>query len=203
MRPEKQAKRRQEIENAAYDVLAKKGFIGTSMLAIAKRAGASNETLYKWYGNKQGLFRSMIEENAREVAELLKTDMATGKDPMLTLKNLGPLLLGLLVSDKAIALNRAAIADAKESGQLGPTLAEAGRDTIAPLIGQVFEAARKKGELDFDMTEEVVEIYIGLLVGDLQIRRAIGVCGKLGSTEIERRANRAQHLICKVFGASR
>jgi len=200
MRPEKQEARRREIETAAYAVLAEKGFTGASMLAIAKRAGASNETLYKWYGSKQGLFRSMIEENARAVAELLQASISSDQDPMETLKKLGPLLLGLLVSDKAIALNRAAVADAEETGQLGQTLTEAGRESIAPLIGQVFEAARAKGLVAFGETREIVEVYVGLLVGDLQIRRAIGVCGVLAEEEIQGRSERALRLVFEIYG---
>ncbi|WP_237352646.1 TetR family transcriptional regulator [Rhizobium leguminosarum] len=35
------------------------------MLDIAKAAKASNETLYRWYGDKNGLFQTMVESNAR------------------------------------------------------------------------------------------------------------------------------------------
>ena len=52
MRQENQQKRREQIETAAYELLRGKSHISTLMLAIARHAGASNETLYRWYGNK-------------------------------------------------------------------------------------------------------------------------------------------------------
>jgi AcrR family transcriptional regulator len=201
MRPERQAARRREIEQAAYEVLAEKGYAATSMLAIAKRAGASNETLYKWYGTKQVLFRSMVEGNAREVAELLRSSMATGRAPWDTLKSVGPLLLRLLTSEKAIALNRAAVMDAEETGILGRTLAEAGRGSIGPLIAKVFQRGKISGEMVFETKQEAAEIYISLLVGDLQIRRAIGVIGPVDGAELLRRSDRAVQFTMKIFGS--
>lgn len=201
MRPENQTARRQAIEQAAYGVLAEKGYAATSMLAIAKRAGASNETLYKWYGNKQALFQSMVEANAREVAELLRNGVTAGRNPWATLKSVGPVLLRLLTSERAIALNRAAVMDADETGILGRTLANAGRNSIAPLIARVFEEGRASGQMAFETRENATEVYIGLLVGDLQIRRAIGVLGPPGEAELNRRADRAFRLTKKIFGS--
>ena len=51
------------IEQAAYELIDEFGYDGISMLKIAKRAKASNETLYKWYGDKKGLFSALVETN--------------------------------------------------------------------------------------------------------------------------------------------
>ena len=48
--------REEEIEAAAYRLLEERGFAGTGMQAIAQAAHASNETLYRWYGDKTGLY---------------------------------------------------------------------------------------------------------------------------------------------------
>ncbi len=48
-------------------MLDAKGYAGASMLAIARQAKASNETLYNWYGDKNGLFRALVVRNAGEV----------------------------------------------------------------------------------------------------------------------------------------
>ena len=52
MRDDKKQQRRRQIEAAAYDLLVQYGYDGTSMLAVAKAAKASNETMYRWYGDK-------------------------------------------------------------------------------------------------------------------------------------------------------
>lgn len=200
MRLEKQLERRRDIEKAAYELLAEKGYRATSMLAIAKRAGASNETLYKWYGSKQDLFRALVEDNAREVSELLRTSIKGDMDPIASLQKVAPVLLRLLVSDRAIALNRAAVVDATETGQLGQTLAQSGRDAVVPLIGDLFETCRANRALKFSSRQEIVECFLGLLVGDLQIRRALGVIVELNDEAVHDRSTRAIELIRTLFG---
>lgn len=172
MRQEKRFLRQQQIEAAAYELLETNGYEGTSMIGIAKRARASNETLYNWFGDKKGLYKALVTRNAAEVKSLLETELNTDHDALVILGALGPKLLKLLLGDRAIALNRAAAADG--SGELGATLSEAGRETVLPLIEQVLERARKQGTLKFDQTSEAAGMYLDLLVGDLQIRRVIG-----------------------------
>ncbi len=188
MRDDVKAAREAGIEAAAYVVLAEKGFAGASMLAIAKRAKASNETLYRWYGDKTGLFRHLIAKNADVVSALLRDALETGQPPAETLKALGPVLLQLLVSDKAIALNRAAAADA--SGVLGQALTQAGRESVAPLIADVIKQAAEAG-LVTSHGADTVSLYIDLLVGDLQIRRAIGALPALSDEACRIRADQA------------
>ncbi len=200
MRPENQEARRTQIEAAAYELLTEKGYKATSMLAIAKRAAASNETLYKWYGNKQALFGSLVEANAREASHLLRQNLDQQADLEQTIKAFGPLLLHMVTGEKAVALNRAAAADADETGILGDTLSRAGRNSVAPLIAQTFELARDRGEMAFDDTGEVVELYLGLLIGDLQIRRVIGASPPLSDAQVQHRADRAWRVLETLHG---
>lgn len=172
MKDDARAAREDRIAQAAYALLEEKGFVGASMLAIAKRAKASNETLYNWYCDKTGLFTALVTRNGEEVRELLEGDLDDAQPATQTLRMLGPKLLSLLLGERAVALNRAAAADA--TGVLGEALSTAGRETVLPLLAQVMERGRSDGELSFGQTSEAVELYISLLVGDLQIRRAIG-----------------------------
>lgn len=189
MRDDKKAQRQNQIEAAAYKVLESKGYAGTSMLGIAKEARASNETLYNWYGDKQGLFRALVARNAEEVKTHLEAELQTARDAMSILGSLGPKLLRLLTGDRAVAINRAAAADA--SGELGATLSQAGRETIFPLIAQVLLRAREEGALAFDDPEESVGLYLDLLIGDQQIRCVIGRMPSPSEASIEARSDRA------------
>ena len=200
MRRDQRAIRERQIEAAAYAVLEEQGYQGASMLRIARRARASNETLYRWYGDKQGLFRAIVARNAREVRDLLDGEIAAGRDVDSILISLGPTLLGLLVGKKAVALNRAAVAD--PTGELGAAVAEAGRDTVMPLIEQVFEGALNIDAASGPRAKEAAELYLNLLVGDLQIRRVIGALGPLGQSEIARRAERARLLTLRLLEVS-
>ena len=172
MREKRRSLRQQKIEAAAYEVLEANGYGGTSMRGIAKQAHASNETLYNWYGDKQGLFRALVTRNAEEVKTHLEVELQTDKHALSILETLGPKLLKLLTSDRAVALNRAAAAD--RSGELGTTLSKAGREAIVPLLEKVLLRSRQEGQLHFEHSAEAVSLYLDLLIGDQQIRRVIG-----------------------------
>jgi AcrR family transcriptional regulator len=172
MREENRALRQAQIEDAAYELLEQKGYAGTSMQGIARKSRASNQTLYNWYGDKRGLFTALVTRNAAEVRTLLETELSSGGDAIATLGLLAPKLLELLLSNRAIALNRAAAAD--PSGELGAAISEAGREAVLPLLEQVLGRAKKDGRLVFDQPQEAAGLFLNLLVGDLQIRRVIG-----------------------------
>ncbi|MBB4145507.1 TetR/AcrR family transcriptional regulator [Rhizobium rhizoryzae] len=194
----KQIARRERIEEAAYAVLKEAGYKAASMLAIAQRASVSNETLYNWYGNKQALFRSLIEANAKEARELLECALQTGSDPLQTLAALGPILLSLVTSEKAVVLNRAAAGDISDTNTLGPAIAQFGRDTIAPLVCDLLKAAGRSGLIICDDPTSSADIYFRLLIGDLQVRRVIGALDELPPTEIEQRAREAMALFLEL-----
>ena len=199
MRDEARTQRKAQIEAAAYTLLAEKGFQNMSMLAVAKAAKASNETLYRWYGDKTGLFQALIESNADRVADRLKEQLSSATDPSDALTELGPLLLGMLLSDRAVALNQAAASDA--TGALGKVLAEQGRGKVFPLIVSLFEHLRERRILAGD-AGELASLYIDLLVGDLQIRRATGALDALPEDALVDRAHKAKARLIALTGVS-
>lgn len=199
MRTDKKQKRHQEISEAAYALLEKHGYGGTSMLSIAKAAGASNETLYRWYGDKQNLFAAMVQDNAAIVKAELEASLTEDGDPLAALSKIGAKLLTLLTGERAIALNRAAASDS--SGALGVTIAEAGRGTIAPLLEKLFDRMVQTGVLAVENSSEATEIYLGLLIGDLQIRRVIGQLEPLSEAACSARSDRALMLLRKLYAA--
>ena len=202
MRDDKKRQRRRQIEAAAYDLLVLHGYDGTSMLAVAKAAKASNETMYRWYGDKNGLFESMVRANAADVRDALQTLIEDGLPPLEILHRLAPVLLKMLLGDNAIALNRAAAADA--SGDLGRVIAACGRDEILPLILNVIVAAIQQGDLQPPAQGEIGPLFMHLLVGDQQMRRAIGVLPAPSDEDVTYQANQALsqlHQLCRPTAA--
>ncbi|GAB5448869.1 TetR/AcrR family transcriptional regulator [Gymnodinialimonas sp.] len=157
--------RRLQIEDAAYQMLEQKGYAGTSMQGIARAAKASNETLYRWYGDKKGLMAALIARNTDSIRTALDADANT--PPLDRLRHAGPTLLATVLGPRAVALNRAAAAD--PTGDLGRAIAAGGRETVAPLVRDIIAASPLTGDAD-----TLTQLYLTLLIGDLQIRRVIG-----------------------------
>ena len=186
MRTEKRNARMAEIEAAAHALFAVQGFEGTSMLAIAKAAKASNETMYRWYGDKHGLFAQMVKRNAAEVSAALEAARQDEAPPLAVLSRIAPVLLGMLLGEKAILLNRAAASD--PSGALGKLLADSGRETVLPLIAEVLDDAVAQGALTRPKDDALPPLFIRLLVGDQQVRRVIGSLVEPTPEEVARQA---------------
>jgi AcrR family transcriptional regulator len=197
MRDETKAKKQEQIEQAAYALLEQYGYEGISMLKIAKQAKASNETLYRWYGDKKGLFYALVESNARHVKAFLQNKVGDQGPALETLDELGPILLDLLLGDRAVALNKAAAGD--PSGELGKALAKSGRDEIVPLIAKTFDRLCVEEISPPAEPAKMTELYLRLLLGDLQVRRVTGAISKPSKTEIEKRSREAQSMIYKII----
>lgn len=199
----KQIARRERIEAAAYAVVQESGYKSASLLSIARRASASNETLYNWYGSKAGLFRSLIEGNARDASAMLEAACRASADPIATLAALGPVLLAMVTGDKAVTLNRAAVADVGDTGTLGAAIAQGGRDTVFKLLTQLLAQAERDGAIACGSPEQAADIYIRLLIGDLQARRMIGALDELTPTQISERAGQALDCFQRLFAPAR
>lgn len=189
MDQEKRAQRARQIENAAFELLEKQGYAGTSMLSVAKHAKASNETLYRWYGDKRGLFRSIVENNAAATRHKLEAAIGGNADPMTALEEISPVLLSMLLGKKAVCLNRAAAAD--ETGELGLAIAVAGRGTVYPLICRLMERGIQTGALKAASAEIAADWFLNLLIGDLQIRRVIHALELPTEQDIQQRVDTA------------
>lgn len=194
MRDDKKQDKHEAITTAAYALLAEKGYTGASMLSIAKAAKASNETLYRWYGDKRGLFEAMVRDNAQGIRHRLEQALSDDQDPMEALEQIAPLLLSMLLDDRAISLNRAAAAD--PSGELGAAISTGGRDEIVPLIRALIS------RLSIQDTEGLnpTDLFVTLLVGDLQIKRAIGALHPLSQEQVTQRASEALISFRKLVG---
>ncbi|UUX50552.1 TetR/AcrR family transcriptional regulator [Nisaea acidiphila] len=189
MRTETRAERHREISRVAYDLLRAYGYNATSMLRIAKAAKASNQTMYRWYGDKRGLFQRMVEDNAGLIRDGLGKAMAETEDPLVALERLGPVLICVLLSERPILLNRAAASDC--TGELGRVIAEGGRNKIVPLIEELVARAMRGGTLKFDSAAAAANWYVDLMIGDLQIRRVIDAIEAPTQKEVTARANSA------------
>jgi AcrR family transcriptional regulator len=193
MREETKKRRHEAIAAAAYTLLAEKGYDGASMLSIAKMAKASNETLYRWYGDKQGLFRALVQDNAAQIADELGQAIRRNDDPMQTLERVAPVFLTMLLGERAVLLNRAAASE--PTGELGVALSAGGRDVVQPLFKDVMIGLAKG---DNAQAEMLTGAFLGLLVGDLQIKRVIGVHPVLTQAQIDARVTGALRLFRKL-----
>jgi len=201
MKSESRDRRRDEILDVATGLLAERGYRDASMLGIASRASASKETLYAWFGDKRGLFEAVVRRNAEAVQSVLTRHLEGETATEAVLVDFGRALLELLLGDSAVAVNRAAISEARSDPRLARTLVASGRDATLPSFLRFLELRCRSGDLMMDSAVVAAEDYLGLLLGDTQIRRLLGVMAAPTKAEIEARAVRAAKGFLSIYRA--
>ncbi|WBB63039.1 TetR/AcrR family transcriptional regulator C-terminal domain-containing protein [Streptomyces sp. WMMC500] len=166
-----QAARRQAVLEAALAELLEHGVGGMTMQAVAARAGSSKESLYAWFGNRQGVLAALIEQQAHDVnAAVAAAVDRPAEPPRTTLLAIARNLLTLLVGDVSVALNRAAMT----SPELAALLLRHGRHATGPLVADYLRRLADGGLLHLDDAEEAFQLFYGLVVRDWQIRVLLG-----------------------------
>jgi AcrR family transcriptional regulator len=174
-----------------------------TMAAVARRAKCSKETLYKWFGDRQGLLTATVRWQASKVRltppDRERLDLRSLQG---SLESFAAAWLGVITSDTSVALNRVAIADAGAEGHdLGTIVLENGRIAIGRRLAPLLEAAREKGLLAFDDGETAFRTFFGLVLRDVQTRLLLGEKLRPGGSEIAEDAARATKQFLTLFGA--
>lgn len=202
LRPKRssRAPRRAHILDVAAKVLAERGYRDTTMLEVARRSSASKETLYAWFGDKLGLFEAVIRRNAGRVRLALNGHLDGDTSVDLTLTEFGRALAAHLLCDNAVAINRAAISEASSGPSLAGSLSKLGREPIQRILVRYLERCHARGTVDIEDPNEAVDTFAGLLLGDAQTRRLLGVIDAPSETDVERRAKRAAQKFLRLYG---
>lgn len=195
--------RQQDVLDAVLRLLVEEGDALT-MSAVARRANCSKETLYKWFGDRDGLLTATVQWQASKVRagnyDRQKLDAATLRE---SLDSFGATWLRVISSPTSIALNRVAVSHAASAkDNLGAIVLANGRIAIGERLKPLLEAAREAGLLIFDDTETAFRTFFGLVGRDVQIRLLLGDRLKLTAADIARDAARATQQFLTLFGAS-
>ena len=193
--------RQQAVLTAALGLLVE-GADRLTMTAVARRASCSKETLYKWFGDRDGLLTATVQWQAAKVRMPLvdrrHLDRATLHD---SIEQFARDLLSTISGEVSVTLNRLAIAHAgAEKRGLGAIVLENGPLAIRQRLKPVLEAGRAARLLRFEGAEEAYRVFFGLVVRDLQIRLLLGEELKLSPPEIEREAAAATEKFFEIYG---
>ena len=201
MKKSSRAPRRAHILDVAAKILAERGYRDTTMFEVARQASASKETLYAWFGDKLGLFEAVMRRNAGRVRMALNghLDGDTPVDAALT--EFGRVLAAHLLCDNAVAINRAAISEARTGPSLARSLSKSGREPIRRTFVRYLEQCDARGVLHVEDSDEAVDTFVGLLFGDAQTRRLLGVLDAPSASDIEGRARRAAEKFLRLYRA--
>jgi AcrR family transcriptional regulator len=168
--------RQNAVLEQALKLLVEGGEKALTTSGLARAANCSKESLYKWFGDRDGLLAAMISFQQSKVRTFERTGERLSV-ALLTdhLEVFARDLLEVLAGDVSLALNRLAIGQAsREGSKLGNLLLERGRRQIDRRAKALIDAGRRAGYLRFDDGEEAYRAFYGLIVSDLHVRMLLG-----------------------------
>ncbi len=145
------------ILNAAASVLSNEGYSGFTFDAVARLAGSSKPTLYRWWPNKAALIMEVYEQSS-------ETALAP-KDHGSLEADLNDIMRRLIVwwrDTRAGEAFRGVIAEAQGSAEALEQLREAFLPRRREIIRKAFDRALARGEISDDAD---IESALSLLIG--------------------------------------
>ena len=196
--------RQRDVLDAVLDLLVEGGDALT-MTAVARRASCSKETLYKWFGDRDGLLTATVRWQASKVRagtyDRAKLDAAALRT---SLESFAANWLRVISSKTSIALNRVAVSHAASGkSNLGQIVLANGRFAIGERLKPLLEAARETGLVEFDDAETAFRTFFGLVGRDVQIRLLLGDTLAPSEVQIARDARRATQQFLTLYGAGK
>lgn len=193
--------RREAVLDAVLALLVEKGAAALTMTAVAQRARCSKETLYRWFGDRDGLLTQTVRWQASKVRagayDRQQLDAGALRE---SLEAFAANWLRVIASETSVALNRVAIGQA---GTLGAVMLANGRFAIGERLKTLLLDAREAGLVAFDDPEEAFRTFFGLMGRDVQIRLLLGDRPPMDEAVIAADAARASNQFLALYGAAK
>lgn len=170
----KSVEKRNQILEAASDLLLQNGFSATSMDMVAKKAGVSKQTVYSHYNNKDALFTAVIEKKCREY-QMDEEHMQTGDySAQQVLFTVGDQFVQLLMDPSVIAMYRLVIGEVTSNPHVAELFYQAGPQQAMDVLSS-FMQAHPELNLPKTQADYWTNAFFNLLKGEFHMRTMLGL----------------------------
>lgn len=171
LRDEKKAVKRQKMIDAALAVFSEMGYVGASLDEIANRAQVSKPTLYQYFGNKEQLFSSVLEETAAKILEPLQlTDSNTDsktvpKDSLVqTLVGFSESYAQIVLAPDVLSMGRLILGVVERFPEIGEDYYNSGPQKALNGMSHYFTQQAKEGKLEITDAELTAHDFWSLIL---------------------------------------
>ncbi|MGX8008429.1 TetR/AcrR family transcriptional regulator [Mesorhizobium sp. ORM8.1] len=161
------ARKDREIIEAATAAFIAKGYDGTSMEEIATKAGASKQTVYKHFTDKETLFTEVVEATASQTNDIVESVtmlLSEAKFMEGGLQQLARRMITTLLDDELLKLRRLIIANADRMPQLGRSWYEKGFERMLASVASCFQKLTSRGLLQTSDPRLAASHLFGMLL---------------------------------------
>ncbi|RAH39216.1 TetR/AcrR family transcriptional regulator [Halomonas sp. SL1] len=182
--------RRERLLDAARDVFLEQGYAAASVNEVVARAGGSLATLYKQFGNKEGLFTAAMERHIATAWEVLEAGQRDRQAPEEVLFELGRRMLALVLQPGVIRLVRGLAFEAERVPELGELFLTRGPDRTRAALADYLADQAARGRLTLDDPREAAGLFMGMLLGEWHFDALLGRPMEWDAAQCEARARR-------------
>ncbi len=160
--------------DVAIEVFNEKGYQGARLADIVKRAGGSLSTLYRAFGDKEGLVHALMERSIRdfgkEVEDLLDSPLPPGQ----ALEEAACHMVEEILSPARIACHRIITAEGISQPALRDWFRAHGIQPMERLLSQYFAREARAGRLRIEDPDMAADHFYMLVFGGLIIQSVSG-----------------------------
>ncbi|WP_424985732.1 TetR/AcrR family transcriptional regulator [Microbulbifer sp. S227A] len=183
--------RRDAILAAAAELFFEQGFAETSIDAIIKRVGGSKRNIYALFGNKAGLFKAIVVENAEQLFSEPVPEPGSTERIDEALEGFALRLLELVTNPRTRGIYRLITREATRFPELGRIYFELGPRRGRDWLARTLTVADQRGEVRVDDPELAATHFLGMVRGDLMFELLLGQREAPDPAELRLRARTA------------
>ena len=181
----------QRFVEVAQELFLERGFAGTSVNEIVRRAGGSLATLYAEYGTKDELFEAVMNRRAAAMfTDIIRSKNRTNAAPEIDeeLLQLAKRMQAHMLSEGALAIYRLAVHEGPKFPSVRRTVLANGLKAFLQRLADYFSELVAAGRLKVDDPAIAAELFLTLVQGQLRTIAAFGDVERLS------RKWRAEHV---------
>lgn len=175
MAESKAEQKREQILQAAADLLLERGYAGVSVDEVVARAGGSKTNVYTYFGGKDGLFAAVMQRFCDEIVGPLQAIDVAGLPLRAALIHIGTTFLGVLLTRRALEVHRLAVAEAHRHPDAARAFFNAAPEETYAAIAKLIAAQQAEGRLRAGDPRRLAAIFLDSLTGDAQLRALTGM----------------------------
>lgn len=192
------------ILDAAAGVFLRDGYAGANMDEVAAMASASKQTVYKYFSDKETLFRELVATTVRTASGPVRDeviDLRDSGDVAADLRDLAFRQLSTVMQPRMMSLRRLIIGEATRFPELARTFYELGPQRTITTLATTFEHLARRGLLQADDPITAAEHFYWLVMSTPLNRAMFLADDHPPLSELERRAEEGVRVFLAAYGA--
>lgn len=189
------------IVDAASRLFLEKGFDGTSMDEVAKRAGVSKQTVYSHFSSKESLFSESIHAAIAKYYPDLALEKVQEHSLEADLRAVCENYARLLMSEDAMAMFRLLVTAAAKGPALAEIFWEAGPRDMKEKLTEFLQVWVDRGELKINNTDKAANRLLSLLKGNTHFMQSIGLISSVSEEQLQENVDEAMEAFLRLYRA--